>query len=108
MQRLHGVRLSAATVHKVLVQHELNVLPTRKRARHKPKRYKRPVPGDRVQMDTCKISTYVGGQPLLIVWSRRNAPLGGPMLPKHAADPALRQSQLVSNVVDAGAAARGA
>jgi hypothetical protein len=29
----------------------------------------------------------VGGQPLLIVWPRRNAPLGGPMLPKHAADP---------------------
>jgi hypothetical protein len=50
----------------------------------------------------------VGGQPLLIVWPRRNAPLGGPMLPKHAADPALRQSQLASNVVDAGAAARGA
>ena len=34
--------------------------------------------------------------PPLIVWSRRNAPPGGPMLPKHAADPALRQSQLVS------------
>jgi hypothetical protein len=30
------------------------------------------------------------------------------MLPKHAADPALRQSQLDSNVVDAGAAAGGA
>ena len=29
--------------------------PTRKRTRHKPKRYNRPVPGDRVQMDTCKI-----------------------------------------------------
>ena len=28
--------------------------PTRKRSRHKPKRYNRPVPGDRVQMDTCK------------------------------------------------------
>jgi len=55
LQRLHGVRLSAATVHKVLVQHGLNVLPTRKRSRHKPKRYSRPVPGDRVQMDTCKI-----------------------------------------------------
>ena len=50
----------------------------------------------------------VGGQPLLIVWPRRNAPLGGPMLSKHLADPALRQSQLASNMVDAGAAARGA
>jgi hypothetical protein len=29
LQRLHGVRLSAATVHKVLVQHGLSVLPTR-------------------------------------------------------------------------------
>jgi len=47
----------------------------------------------------------VGGQPLLIVWPRRNAPLGGPMLPKQPADPALRQSQLASNMVDAGAAA---
>ena len=50
----------------------------------------------------------VGGHPLLIVWPGRNAPLGGPMLSKHPADPALRQSQLASNVVDAGAAARGA
>ena len=50
----------------------------------------------------------VGGQPLLIVWPRRNAPLGRPMLPKHGADSALRQSQLASNVVDAGAAADGA
>ena len=55
LHRLHGVRLSAATVHKVLVRHGLSVLPTRKRSRHKPKRYNRPVPGDRLQMDTCKI-----------------------------------------------------
>ena len=55
LHRLHGVRLSAATVHKVPVQQGLSVLPTRKRARHKPKRYNRPAPGDRVQMDTCKI-----------------------------------------------------
>jgi transposase len=55
LQRLHTVRLSVATIHKVLVRHGLNDLPTRKRARHKPKRYERPVPGDRVQMDTCKI-----------------------------------------------------
>ena len=54
LQRLHGVQLSAATVHKVLVQHGLSVLPTRKRSRHKPKRYDRPGLGDRVQMDTCK------------------------------------------------------
>lgn len=55
LQRLHDVRLSATTIHKVLTRHGLNVLPTRKRGRRKPKRYDRPVPGDRVQMDTCKI-----------------------------------------------------
>lgn len=53
--RLHAVRLSVETIHKVLKRHGLNLLPTRKRMRHKPKRYSRPVPGDRVQMDTCKI-----------------------------------------------------
>ena len=50
LRRLHDVQLSPAVIHKVLVRHELNVLPRRKRARHKPKRYSRPVPGDRVQM----------------------------------------------------------
>lgn len=55
LQRLYGVRLSPATIHKVLVRHDLGVLPARKRGRHKPKRYSRPVPGDRVQLDTCKI-----------------------------------------------------
>lgn len=55
LQRLHGLRLSAATIHKVLKRHEANVLRTRKRNRHKPRRYSRPVPDDRVQMDTCKI-----------------------------------------------------
>jgi transposase InsO family protein len=55
LHRLHDVRLSATTIHKVLVRHRLSVLPARRRGRHKPKRYSRPVPGDRVQMDTCKI-----------------------------------------------------
>ena len=41
----------------VLMRHGANVLPPRKRSRHKPKRYSRPVPGDRVQMDTCKIGS---------------------------------------------------
>lgn len=55
MRRLHDVHLSPAVSHKILVRHEVNVLPRRKRTRHKPKRYSRPVPGDRVQMDVCKI-----------------------------------------------------
>ena len=55
LRRLHGLRLSPATIHKILVRHDLGVLPARKRRRHKPKRYTRPIPGDRVQMDSCKI-----------------------------------------------------
>jgi transposase InsO family protein len=55
LRRLHGLQLSPATIHKVLLRHELSVLPARKRGRHKPKRYSRPIPGDRVQMDSCKI-----------------------------------------------------
>ena len=55
LRRLHNVQLSPSVIHKVLVRHDLNVLPRRKRVRHKPKRYSRPVPGDRVQMDACKI-----------------------------------------------------
>jgi transposase InsO family protein len=55
LRRLHDVQLSPPVIHKVLVRHDLNVLPRRKRVRHKPKRYSRPVPGDRVQMDVCKI-----------------------------------------------------
>jgi transposase InsO family protein len=55
MIRLHGLRLSAATIHKILKRRSMNVMAERKRTRQKPKRYSRPVPGDRVQMDTCQI-----------------------------------------------------
>ena len=55
LRRLHDVQLSPPVIHKVLVRHALNVLQRRKRVRHKPKRYSRAVPGDRVQMDVCKI-----------------------------------------------------
>ena len=37
LRRLHGLTLSPATIHKVLVRHELNALPMRRRGRHKPK-----------------------------------------------------------------------
>lgn len=53
--RLHDLHLSSATLHNVLVRHNLGSLPRRKRGRHTPKRYSRPVPGDRVQMDSCKL-----------------------------------------------------
>jgi transposase InsO family protein len=55
LRRLHGVRLSPSVIHKVLVRHDLSSLPRRARPRHKPKLYSRPVPGDRVQIDNCKI-----------------------------------------------------
>jgi len=54
--REHGLSLSLDTIHKVLTKH--NVKPIR-RPRKKKKdfiRYERPVPGDRVQMDTTKIA----------------------------------------------------
>lgn len=53
--RIHGLRLSPATVHKVLLRHQLNRLPQRRLWRHHRRRYSRPIPGDRVQMDVCKI-----------------------------------------------------
>src|SRR3954462_1142850 len=54
--RRHGLKLSLDTIHKVLVRHGENRLqqPRLKRKGHT--RYSRPVPGDRVQMDTCEIA----------------------------------------------------
>jgi len=53
-----NTRLALATIHKVLVNADVGPLkrPPRRKAC---KRYERPVPGDRVQMDTCKITTGV-------------------------------------------------
>lgn len=51
---LHSCKLSLASIHKVLKGQD--VLPLRKTRRfRKPKRYSRPIPGDRVQIDTCKV-----------------------------------------------------
>jgi transposase len=55
LERLHGLRLAASTLHKVLARHGLSALPRKRRVRHVPKRYSRPVPGERVQLDSCKI-----------------------------------------------------
>ena len=55
LARRHGLRLALDTIHKVLVRHGEN-RPKRPRLKRKgTRRYSRPVPGDRVQMDTCKI-----------------------------------------------------
>lgn len=55
LARLHECRLSLATIHKVLRVQKAKPLRKSRRGR-KPKRYSRPIPGDRVQMDVCKIA----------------------------------------------------
>jgi transposase InsO family protein len=54
LKRLYDVQLGLATIQKVLQQHQ--VPPLRRPQRKEHKRYQRPIPGDRVQMDTCKIA----------------------------------------------------
>ena len=52
--RLHQLRFSTRTIWKVLHRHGVSVLRPPRHPRPT-KRYTRPVPGDRVQIDTCKI-----------------------------------------------------
>ena len=55
--RERGLKLAIDTIHKVLVRHGENRLKRPKlQGKKKFKRYSRPVPGDRVQMDVCKIA----------------------------------------------------
>ncbi len=55
LKRLYDCQLGLATIQKVLQQH--NVPPLKRfRRKQRYQRYQRPVPGDRVQMDTCKIA----------------------------------------------------
>ena len=53
--RLHSTSFAIATIHKVLKKHKVKPV---KRIRKKSEyiRYERPIPGDRVQMDTTKIA----------------------------------------------------
>ena len=53
--RLHDLSLSLATIHKVLSTNKVKPLVKRRR-KAEYKRYSRPIPGDRVQMDTSKIA----------------------------------------------------
>ena len=55
LQRLSAISLSMATIHKILQRNQ--VKPIKKyRKKQDYVRYERPIPGDRVQMDTCKIA----------------------------------------------------
>lgn len=55
LKRLHSLSFSLATIHKILTKNQVKPL---KKIRKKSEfiRYERPTPGDRVQMDTCKIA----------------------------------------------------
>lgn len=55
LQRLHSCSLLLATIHKILSRHQVKPLKLPRRKKRY-KRYSRPTPGDRVQMDTCKIA----------------------------------------------------
>src|SRR3712207_6399708 len=55
LARRHGLKLALDTIHKVLVRHGENQLRWPRLRRKGSKRYSRPVPSNRVQMDTCKI-----------------------------------------------------
>ncbi|MFN8472743.1 MAG: IS481 family transposase [Anaerolineae bacterium] len=55
LERHHDCHLSLATIHKTLKRLGMNRL-QRKRWRRKTKRYQKQVPGERVQIDTCKIA----------------------------------------------------
>ncbi len=55
LKRNHGTSYSLATIHKILQKNEVKLLG--KRSIRKPFiRYSRPIPGDRIQVDTCKIA----------------------------------------------------
>lgn len=55
LKRLHNISLSVATIHKVLKLHNVSPLSSSRLARKIPKRYNCKIPGERVQMDVCKI-----------------------------------------------------
>ena len=55
LKRHHLIELSLATIHKILVRNKVKPL-NRKRSKKTFKSYNRPIPGDRVQMDTKKLA----------------------------------------------------
>jgi transposase InsO family protein len=80
--REHDCKLSLATIHKVLKRHDSPPLKRSRLSRKKKRRYERPVPGDRVQMDTCKIAPRIYQYTavddctrvrVLVIYSRRTA-----------------------------------
>jgi transposase InsO family protein len=56
LKRLHKINLSATTIYKVLQRRGMTLIDRKRVYRKGKKRYNRPIPGDRVQMDVCKIA----------------------------------------------------
>jgi transposase InsO family protein len=56
MKRHHNISLSLATIHKVFKKHSIPYLQKKRHYRKTAKRYNCKIPGERVQMDVCKIS----------------------------------------------------
>jgi transposase-like protein len=56
LKRLHNISFSTATIHKVLKKHTVAPLNIKRHYRKHVKRYSCKVPGERVQMDVCKIA----------------------------------------------------
>jgi len=55
MKRLYDSSFSTATIYKVLKKHNKPYLKLKRQFRKRQHRYNRPIPGDRIQMDVCKI-----------------------------------------------------
>lgn len=64
LTRLHGVSLSLVTIHKVLSNPQLRPI---KNFRLKIDfiRYERPIPDDRIQLDTCWVLVYISTHRLM-------------------------------------------
>jgi transposase InsO family protein len=56
LERLYGLSLSTATIHKVLKEAGAKPLKKTRRTRKGKRRYQKDIPGERVQMDVCKIA----------------------------------------------------
>ena len=56
LKRLHDISLSLATIHKVLARNDEQYLKAKRHYRKQHKRYSCKIPGERVQMDVCKIA----------------------------------------------------
>ncbi|WP_265014684.1 helix-turn-helix domain-containing protein [Wolbachia endosymbiont (group B) of Camptogramma bilineatum] len=57
LRRLYDLSLSLATIHKIFKKHDVSLLHVKRHYRKQVKRYNCKVPGERVQMDVCKISS---------------------------------------------------